>query len=186
MGFLVSADPLSCVIRSYDGNAPDIADSAYVDRSAVVIGDVTIEADASIWPNATLRSDHGGPIVVRKGANIQDGAVCHEETEIGEYVTVGHCAVIHAAVLEERSLVGMNAVVLDDATVGERAMVGAGSLVREGTTVPSKTLAAGNPAEVKKEVEESPWAHAADGYVQVARKHRDTSEVLHKRWPPEG
>lgn len=173
------------MIRSFQGVEPEIADSAYVDPAAVVIGEVTIEADASVWPNATLRGDHGGRIVVREGANVQDGAVCHEGTEVGRYSTIGHGAVVHGAVMEERSLVGMNAVVLDDSTVGERAMVGAGSLVREGTDVPPKTLVAGTPAEVKREVEQSPWAHAADGYVEFAKDHRDSSEHLYDRWPPE-
>lgn len=172
------------MIRSFEDAEPEIADSAYVDPASVVIGEVTIEADASVWPNATLRGDHGGRIVVREGANVQDGAVCHEGTVVGRYATIGHGAVVHGAVMEERSLVGMNAVVLDDTTVGERAMVGAGSLVREGTEIPPKTLVAGNPAEVKKEVEESPWAFAADSYVQFAREHRASSEVLFDRWPP--
>lgn len=172
------------MIRSYDGMEPTIADSAYVDPAATVIGEVTIEADASVWPNAVLRGDHG-EIVVREGANVQDNAVCHEGTEIGRYATLGHGAIVHASVVAERGLVGMNAVVLDGSVVGERAVVAASSLVREGTEIPPRTLVAGNPAEVRRELEDASWSHAADAYVEYARTHEETSEVLHERWPPD-
>ena len=164
-------------LRSFDGVEPDVHESAYVDEAAVVVGDVTVEADASVWPNVTLRGD-SGPVVVREGANVQDNAVCHEGTEVGPYATVGHTAIVHGATVGERAMVGMGAVVLDDATVGERALVAAGSVVTEGTEVPPNTLVAGTPAEVRKEVEESPWAYAGDHYVELARQHRATSERL--------
>ncbi|MFB6206932.1 MAG: hypothetical protein ABEJ05_10455, partial [Haloglomus sp.] len=85
---------------------------------------------------------------------------------------------------EKRSLVGMNAVVLDDSTVGEEAMVGACALVTEGTQIPANTLAVGQPAEVKNAVEESPWAYAGDAYTHLAAKHRETSEVVAHGHPP--
>ena len=165
------------VLRSFDGIEPEVHESAYVDPTAVVIGEVEIGPDASVWPNVVLRGDHGA-LILEEGANVQDGAVLHESARIGPYATVGHNAIVHNAEVEERALVGMAATVLDHSVVGERAMVGANSLVTEGTEVPPKTLVAGTPAEVKKTVEESPWAYAGDTYVQLAREHEETSERL--------
>jgi carbonic anhydrase/acetyltransferase-like protein (isoleucine patch superfamily) len=165
------------MIRSFDGTEPDIHDSAYVDPAAVVIGDVTIEAEASVWPNVTLRGDHGN-ITLREGANVQDNAVLHEGAEIGPYATVGHTAIVHNSTVEERALVGMSATVLDRSTVGERAMVGANSLVTEDTDIEPNTLYAGTPAEKIKEVEDSPWAYAGDRYVELSREHMESSEIL--------
>lgn len=165
------------MIRTFDGIEPDIAPSAYVDETAVVIGDVTIGPEASVWPNVTLRGDDG-PIDIRRGANVQDNAVCHEGVVIHEEATIGHSAIVHAAEVGERAMVGMNAVVLDDAVVGEESMVGAGSVVTEGTEIPDSVLAAGTPAEVLKEVEDSMWAYAGQAYMQLAEEHRETSEVV--------
>lgn len=172
-------------IRSFEGVEPELHPDAYVDETAVVVGDVTVEADASVWPNVVLRGDHGG-IRLREGANVQDGSVCHEGADVGPYATVGHNAIVHGASVGRRGLVGMGAIVLDDSVVGERAMVGANSLVTEGTEIPPSTLATGTPAEVRKEVEDSPWARASDVYVELAERHGTNSETLHERWPPDG
>ncbi|MFC6988853.1 gamma carbonic anhydrase family protein [Haloplanus sp. GCM10025708] len=165
------------VLRSYEGVEPAVHETAYVDDAAVVIGDVTVEEDASVWPNTTLRGD-SHPIVVREGANVQDGAVCHEDAVVGPYVTVGHQAIVHAATVEERALVGMGAIVLDDAVVGEGAIVAAGSVVTEGTEIPPETLYAGTPATEVKELSDDSWAEAADHYVERAKKHAETSDVV--------
>lgn len=165
------------MIRSFDGFEPDIHEDAYVDPSAVIIGDVTIEEDASVWPNATLRGDHG-PIELAEGANVQDNAVLHEGVEIGPYATVGHSAIVHTSTVDSRALVGMGATVLDRSVVGERAMVGANSLVTEDTEIEPETLYAGVPAEFVKEVESSPWTEAGDRYVELANKHAETSVRL--------
>ncbi|WP_435194283.1 gamma carbonic anhydrase family protein [Natronomonas sp. EA1] len=165
------------MIRSFDGHEPDIHESAYVDPSAVVIGEVEIGKDASVWPNVTIRGDHG-KITLEEGVNIQDNAVLHEGGHLEPYATVGHGAIVHNCRVGERALVGMNAVVLDRATVGEEAMVAANSLVPEGMAVPDSTLVAGTPAEEKRTFEESPWREAGEVYVDLARRHRDTSERL--------
>ncbi|SIR60075.1 Carbonic anhydrase or acetyltransferase, isoleucine patch superfamily [Natronorubrum daqingense] len=163
--------------RSFDGMKPQIADSAYVDEAAVVIGNVVVEEDASVWPNTTLRGDHGR-IVVGEGANVQDNAVLHETAELEPYSTVGHSAIVHDATVGERALVGMNAVVLDGAHVGEGAVVAAGSVVTEGTEIPPKTLVAGSPAEAKTEIEDSHLEATADRYVELSRRYAETSERL--------
>jgi len=165
------------MIRSFDGYEPEIHADAYVDPSAVVIGEVTIEADASVWPNVTLRGDHGR-ITIEEGANVQDNAVIHEGSEIGPYATVGHTAIVHNADVRTRGLVGMGATVLDGSVVGERAMVGANSLVTEDTAIEPNSLYAGVPAEFIKEVEGSPWATAGDRYVELSEKHLETAERL--------
>lgn len=163
------------VVRTFDGTEPQIHEESHVDETAVVVGDVTLEADASVWPNAVLRGDHG-EIVLREGANVQDGAMCHEGATIGSHATVGHNAIVHAATVEERALVGMGSTVLDGSVVGEEAMVAANALVQQGTDVPARTLVAGVPAEVVREYEESPWAAAGDRYVELAARHAETSE----------
>ncbi|ELY51930.1 gamma carbonic anhydrase family protein [Natronorubrum bangense] len=165
------------MLRSFDGREPQVADSAYVDEAAVVIGDVVIEADASVWPNTTLRGDHG-QIVVGEGANVQDNAVLHEDAVLEPYSTVGHSAIVHDATVAERALVGMNAVVLDGCHVGEGAVVAAGSVVTEGTEIPPSTLVAGAPAEVKTEIDDPHLGATADRYVELSTKHAETSERL--------
>ena len=165
------------MIRTFDGAEPEIADSAYVDDAAVVIGNVRIEADASVWPGTVLRGDNG-EIVVREGANVQDNATLHEGTEIGPFATVGHNAIVHNATVGERAMVGMGAVVLDRSTIGPKSLVGANSTVTEGTEVPRSVLVAGTPAEVVKEVEDSPWAAAGDHYVELATRYAESSEEI--------
>jgi carbonic anhydrase/acetyltransferase-like protein (isoleucine patch superfamily) len=165
------------MIRSFDGTEPDIHKSAYVDPTAVVIGDVTIGPEASVWPNVTIRGDDG-EITIAEGANVQDNAVLHEGVEIGPYATVGHTAIVHASTVGERALVGMGATVLDRSVIGDRAMVGANSLVTEDTEIESNTLYAGTPAKKIKDVENSPWAKAGDRYVELSREHMERSERL--------
>ncbi len=165
------------MIRSFEDHEPVIADSAYVDDAAVVIGDVRIEADASVWPGAVLRGDHG-EIVLEEGSNVQDNATVHEGARIGPYAMVGHNAIVHNATVETRALVGMGAIVLDGSRIGTQSVIGANSVVTEGTTIPDSVLAVGAPAEVRTELEETPWAHAADHYVELAARYETGSEVL--------
>lgn len=122
------------MLSSFDGHEPEIAESGYVADSAVVIGEVTIEAEANVWPNAVLHGDHGH-IVLREGANVQDNATLHDGAEVGPYATVGHNAVFNGATTQRRSMVGTGAVVLNQATVGEESLIGANSLVTEETTL---------------------------------------------------
>ncbi|AQL41269.1 gamma carbonic anhydrase family protein [Halorientalis sp. IM1011] len=172
------------MIRAFDGIEPTIADSAYVDPAATVIGDVTLEAEASVWPGTVLRGDHG-EIVLREGANVQDNATLHEGVEIGPYATVGHNAIVHAATVEERAMVGMGAIVLDRSTIGTESLVGANSVVTEDTEVPESVLVAGQPAEVIKEVEDSIWQYAGDQYVEIAREHAETDEPIAEAHVPD-
>ena len=133
------------MIRSFDGLVPQIAESAYVDERATVVGDVRIEADASVWPGVVLRGDRGR-IVVREGANVQDNATVHEGSEIGPSATVGHNAIVHAATVGARSVIGMGAIVLDRGEVGAESIVAANSVVTPDTSIPDSVLAMGAPA----------------------------------------
>ena len=164
--------------QAVDGVEPTVHASAYVHPEATVIGDVTLEAETSVWPGAVLRGDEA-PIVLRQGTNVQDNAVCHERVEIGPYATVGHGAIVHNCSVGERALVGMNAVVLDAATIGDGAVVAAGSVVTEGTAVAARSMVAGTPAaEVKSDVGNTDWGIAADRYVRRAATYRDSAEPV--------
>jgi carbonic anhydrase/acetyltransferase-like protein (isoleucine patch superfamily) len=147
---------------------------AWVADSAVLIGDVTLEAGASLWPTAVARGDVC-PVVIGQGSNVQDGAVLHgdpgQPVRIGADVTVGHRAVIHGATLADGCLIGIGAIVLNGVTVGEGALVAAGSVVTR--DVPAGALVMGAPAQVRREL--SPEAIAEQR--EHARRYRKLAMV---------
>ena len=153
--------------------------TAFIAPTAVLVGDVTVEENASVWYNAVLRADFG-PIVVRRGANVQDGAVVHvtpmHAVDIGAGATIGHCCVVHGATLAEEALVGNGSTVLDGARVGVRAMIAAGALVTPGTEVPNGMLALGTPAKVKGPLAGTPVKRRVranpSGYQALAQRHK--------------
>jgi carbonic anhydrase/acetyltransferase-like protein (isoleucine patch superfamily) len=161
---------------------PSIHPSAVLAPGATVIGQVTIEAECFIGPNAVLRGDIE-PILVRRGSNVQDNCTVHTErgspVAIGPDASVGHGAVVHGATIGERALVGMNAVVLNGAVVGERAVVGALSLVPNGFQVPPRSLAVGIPCQVRKQDDE---AVAQMAFQNTERYHRYRLEHLGGLW----
>ena len=139
----------------FEGLKPEVSPTAWIAPTATLVGDVRVEAEASIWYGAVLRADFG-PIIVRRGANIQDGSVLHggtdPVTEVGEGATIGHLCVVHGAVIGAEALVGNGATVLDGAIVGRRALVAGGATVPPGMVIPDGMLAAGVPARVVREV----------------------------------
>jgi carbonic anhydrase/acetyltransferase-like protein (isoleucine patch superfamily) len=139
-------------LYSFEGKVPRIHPTAFIADSAAIIGDVTIEENASVWYNAVVRADFQ-PIVIRAGANIQDCAVIHvngsQGVVVGPGATIGHLCLVHAATLEEECLIGNGATVLDGARIGVRAMVAAGALVTPGTEIPDGTLGVGVPCKVR-------------------------------------
>ncbi len=123
--------------------------SSYIAQNATVVGDVTIEKDASIWYGAVLRGDRGA-IAIGRGSNIQDNCVIHEHTTVGKGCTVGHSAILHGCTVGDNCLIGMGAIVLNDAVLGEHCLVGAGALVTARTVAPAGSLLLGSPAKVVK------------------------------------
>lgn len=134
---------------------PMIAADAYLADDATVTGNVEVGMEASVWPRAVLRGDVAR-IVVGRGSNVQDGAVVHVADDlpalIGELVTVGHKAVVHACTVENEVLVGMGAIVLDGARVGTRSIIGANATVRQGMEIPPGSLVVGTPAKIVRQL----------------------------------
>jgi carbonic anhydrase/acetyltransferase-like protein (isoleucine patch superfamily) len=162
---------------AFEGRAPTVSADAWIAPTATLVGDVRIEAEASIWYGAVLRADFG-TIIVRRGANVQDGSVLHggadPVTEVGEGATIGHLCVVHSALIGEEALVGNGATVLDGAVVGKRALVAAGCTVPPGMSVPDGMLAVGVPARIAGEVTGSAlrWVQANPAtYRELARRH---------------
>jgi carbonic anhydrase/acetyltransferase-like protein (isoleucine patch superfamily) len=156
-------------------HSPRIHPTAFVADGAVIAGNVTLEEDASIWFNAVVRGDINS-ILIGQRTNIQDGCVLHVTNtfpvRIGKDVTVGHRAVVHGCIIEDESLVGMGAVILDNAHIGPNVLVAAGALVLEGVEVPGGSLAAGVPARVIRKLtdaEKDRIRSSARHYVEYAK-----------------
>jgi carbonic anhydrase/acetyltransferase-like protein (isoleucine patch superfamily) len=165
---------------AFEGQEPQVSPEAWIAPTATLVGDVRVEAEASIWYGAVLRADFG-PIIVRQGANIQDGSVLHggddPVTEIGEGATVGHLCVVHGAVVGAEALIGNGATVLDGATVGRRSLVAGGATVPPGMVIPDGMLAVGVPAKVVGEVADraKQWVDTNPAvYRDLARRHAAT------------
>ena len=165
-------------IMMHGGISPRIHPSAFIAEGACVIGDVEIGRDASVWFNSVLRGDIN-LISVGERTNIQDGAIFHVTHEwpvrVGNEVTIGHRAIVHGCSIDDGSLIGMGAVVLDQAHVGKHALVAAGAVVREGFEVPEGTLVGGVPARVLRALtddEKRSILESAAHYVKYAESFR--------------
>ncbi len=152
---------------------PKIHPTAWVAPGAFLRGDVVVEEQANIWYNAVLRADQE-TITIGKGTNVQDNCVLHGDAgcdvTVGEFVTVGHGAILHGCTVEDKCLIGMNAVVLDHAVVGAGSIVGAGAVVAAGTVNPPKSLVVGIPAKVKKTLTDEDVAGTVEnsmGYLNL-------------------
>lgn len=145
------------MIKSFQNKTPKIHPTAFIAENAVIIGDVEIAENASIWYNCVLRGDVN---FIRIGANsnIQDGTIIHVSRQDGyatiieEEVTVGHSATIHGCYIEKGSLIGIGATILDGARIGKNSLIAAGSLVTPNTNIPERSFVLGSPAKVKREL----------------------------------
>jgi carbonic anhydrase/acetyltransferase-like protein (isoleucine patch superfamily) len=162
-------------IAHFLGQEPVIHPSAFIAPSGTVIGAVALGEEASVWFNSTLRGDINS-ISVGARTNIQDGAVVHVAdaygTQIGELVTVGHNAIVHACTIGDEVLVGMGSVVMEGAQIGARSIIGAGALVTGGTKIPSGSLVLGSPAKVVRSLsseEQHSIRSWAERYVTLSR-----------------
>ncbi len=164
------------MIYSLDGITPVVHPNAYVHPSAVLIGDVIVGAGCYVGPSASLRGDFGR-LILEEGVNIQDCCVIHgfpdTDTVVERDGHIGHGAVIHCCHIGRNALIGMNAVVMDNARIGEAAIVAACAFVKAGMTVPPRSLAAGVPATVVRELSAEEMAWKIEGtrlYQQLARR----------------
>lgn len=165
-------------IYALDALAPDLADSAYVTDTAVLIGAVTVAADASIWFGAVLRGDNER-ITVGQGSNIQENAVLHTDMGfplvVGSGCTVGHQAMLHGCTIGDNSLVGMSATILNGAVIGRNCLIGAGALVTEGKVIPDNSLVIGAPGKVARSLDAAEMERlraSALHYAENARRFR--------------
>src|ERR1700732_5029295 len=137
---------------SFEGRSPKVDPTAFVAPTATLIGDVTIQAGASVWFNTVLRADYA-PVIVREGANVQDGSVLHAPpgipVDIGPGATVAHLCLIHGVHVGPEAMIANHATVLDGAVIGARSLIAAHSLVTAGTQIPSGVLVVGAPAQIK-------------------------------------
>lgn len=159
------------------GKTPDVAGAIFVAPNATVVGDVKLGKNSSVFYGAVLRGDIN-QIVVGEGSNIQDNAVVHLSDDagvrIGDRVTVGHAAIIHACTIDDGCLIGMGATILDNAHIGADSLVGANSLVPQGFTCPPGSLVLGVPARVVRALnpeERESGRRLSAKYIEVARAH---------------
>ncbi|MBI3651824.1 MAG: gamma carbonic anhydrase family protein [Acidobacteria bacterium] len=160
--------------KSYQGVMPKIADSAFIEASAHIIGDVEIGEHSSVWFNCVLRGDvfH---IRIGDHTNIQDGTIIHVTsgafpTIIGNRVTVGHGVILHGCQVQDGALIGIGSIILDEAVIGEESLVAAGSLVTPGTIIPPRSMVMGAPAKVRRQLRLDEVAHIQENwqhYVQL-------------------
>lgn len=172
-------------VRSYQGISPKLGDKVFVDPSAVVLGDVEIGADSSVWPLVVIRGDMHR-IRIGRCTSVQDGSVLHITHAgpynpdgfpliIGDHVTVGHQAMLHGCTIGNRVLIGMGTMVMDGAIVEDEVIVGAGSLVPPGKTLKSGYLYVGRPAKPQRELtqqEREFFTYTAENYARLKDKHR--------------
>lgn len=169
------------MLISYEGIEPKIHSSVFVAPGAMIIGDVTIGAESSVWFNAVLRGDLE-PIRIGCRTNIQDGTVIHMDKDmpclIGDDVTVGHGAILHSCTIDNEALIGMGAILLTGARIGERAIIAAGTLVLEGQEIPAGTIAMGVPAKVRREITEEERIRVQQGKNDYVLRGRIMRENL--------
>ena len=165
------------MIRSYRGHTPQIAPSAYIDPQAVIIGDVVIGEDSSVWPCAVVRGDVH---YIRIGArtNIQDGSVLHVMRDtnalvLGDDVTVGHSVTLHGCTIESRCLIGMGSILLNGAVIGTGSIIAAGTLVPERTMVAAGSLMMGQPAKLRRSLTAQDLA-SIDAYSRRYVEYKET------------
>jgi carbonic anhydrase/acetyltransferase-like protein (isoleucine patch superfamily) len=172
------------MIRSYQGRLPQVPASCYVDVSAQLIGDVTLGERSSVWMNAVLRGDVHS-IRVGANSNVQDCAVLHGQRNlypviVGDWVTIGHNATVHGCVVEDMVVIGMGARVLNNCHIGEGCIIAAGAVVPEQTVVPPRTLWAGVPAKLRRELGDKDRALI----LEYAKNYVDYVDIYLKETTP--
>ena len=170
------------MIKKFRGKSPVIPDSCYISESVDLIGDVTLGENVSLWFGTVVRGDMHF-ITIGNRSNIQDNSVVHVTTDIsptriGSEVTVGHNAIIHGATIEDRCLIGMGAIIMDDAVVGEGSIVGAGAVVPPNMMIPPRSLVVGLPAKIVRQTSDEELEmiiERAQHYIDFSQKYKNIS-----------
>ena len=168
------------MIKKFRGKSPVIPDSCYISESVDLIGDVTLGENVSLWFGAVVRGDMHF-ITIGNRSNIQDNSVIHVTTDvsptrIGDEVTVGHNAIIHGATIEDRCLIGMGAIIMDDVVVGEGSIVGAGAVVPPNMIIPPRSLVVGLPAKIVRQTTDEELQmiiERAQHYIDFSQKYKN-------------
>lgn len=162
------------MILIFKHKKPSIHKSCFIAENSTIIGAVTIEESSSIWYNAVVRADVNN-IYIGKGTNIQDNCTLHvnhnSPLSIGEYVTVGHNAILHGCTIGNNVLIGMGSIIMDDVEIGDNTIIGAGSLVSPGKTIPSGVLCLGSPAKIIRQLKPNEIKNlslSANNYIEAA------------------
>ena len=165
-------------LYSLANRKPTLGHDAWIAPNAIVIGDVRLGDNASIWWSAVVRGDND-TITIGANSNIQDGSVLHADEgvplTIGANVTVGHLVMLHGCTVGDESLIGIKSVILNKAVIGRHCIIGANSLIPEGKVIPDRSLVMGSPGKVVRQLSDEEVAlmrHAAQGYVENARRYR--------------
>ena len=171
-------------IYELDGNAPQLAEGAWVAESAEVIGKVELHRSANVWPKVVIRGDND-LIQIGEGSNVQDASVLHTDPGypllIGRNVTVGHQVMLHGCSIGDGSLIGIGAVILNGAKIGKHCLVGAGALITEGKEFPDGSMIIGSPAKALKELSPEQIAgigEIAGRYVKNAQRYIKTLKKI--------
>ncbi len=173
-------------LYEFEGRRPEIDDDAYVSESAEVVGDVTIGKDCFIAPGAKIKGDYG-TVVIGENTNIQENCVVHarpgEKTVIGDWVTIGHGAIIHGPEIKDYAVIGMGAIISDFALIGEWSVVGEGALVTNEKEIPDEKVAVGVPAKIVKEVDEEykkKWRDYKQVYKELSTRYKENLTKLER------
>ena len=164
------------IIREFHGVTPVVSAEAFVAENAALIGDVTVEKDASVWYGAVLRGDNAA-ITVGEGTNIQDNVTLHCELDhplhIGRNVTIGHNAIVHCTCVGDNTMVGMGARLLDGAVIGANCIIGAGAVVKENAVVPDGTMMVGVPAKAIRALsaEQIAQLQTPSHYIELSKEY---------------
>lgn len=152
---------------------PIIDPSVFVAPGAVILGNVTIEKNCSIWYNSTIRCIEA-PILIGEGSNVQDNAVIHvshnQPVSIGAYVTIGHGAIIHGCTIEDSTLIGMGAIILNGAKIGKNCIIAAGALIPQNKVIPDNSLVMGSPGKIIRQVTEE----------EIIKNRQNAEEYIHQ------
>lgn len=164
--------------KAFENHEPVIPDTVYVANSAEIVGSVVIGENCSIWSNAVIRADINS-IAIGKMVNVQECCIIHVETErgtlVGDGVTIGHGAILHACTIEDFSMIGIGAIVLDGVSIGNHCIVAAGSVVPPGKTIPPRSMVMGTPGKVVRTLSDD----EALGLENHAKRYRDLA-IRHK------